>query len=89
MRLESRPPTEDSNQATDRLAEEILRYLEIHPNAVDSVRGIVSWWLQNVECEVAQVERTLERLSNDGLIKRIALADGTVVYGNPGPRAPK
>jgi len=34
-----------TDPSRDELMEEILRYLVIHPEAKDTVRGIEKWWL--------------------------------------------
>ncbi|HSQ05313.1 MAG TPA: hypothetical protein VLN59_14815 [Burkholderiales bacterium] len=59
----------------------ILAYLDLHSEAVDSVRGIISCWLKDEQCDPWEVQRALDRLVDLGLVERIILADGTAVYG--------
>lgn len=65
---------------------EILRYLSAHPQAADTVDGIVMWWLprQRYEEAVDRVQRALDDLVARGLVDRITLVDGTVLYADRG-----
>lgn len=53
-----------------QLAQRILRYLEDHPNARDTVEGITEWWLlQNeIQQRLAEVEAALGELVQSGLV---------------------
>ena len=64
------------------MRKEILRYLQIHPNAADSLNGIVDWWLpsQYKNEDVEKIEQVLEQLITDGLVKKVFLIDKTVLY---------
>ena len=63
-------------------AEEIKEYLIIHPNAADSLEGIVKWWLgrQRWVQAVDKVEKALEYLVVQGAVKKVITADGKEVY---------
>jgi Fe2+ or Zn2+ uptake regulation protein len=63
---------------------EILRYLRARPQAADTVDGIVMWWLprQRHEEAVDQVQHALDDLVARGLVERITLVDGTVLYAD-------
>ncbi len=52
------------------LAREILRYLEMHPAAKDTVDGIAQWWLQRVGGAHGRrdVERAVALLCSHDLI---------------------
>jgi len=65
---------------------EILRYLRAHPQAADTVDGIVLWWLprQRYEEAVDRVQHALDDLVARGLVGRIRLVDGTVLYSDRG-----
>jgi len=66
-------------------ADEILAYLDAHPQAADSLEGIVLWWLPRqrfVEAR-ARIQESLEQLVDRGLVERTHLPDGTVLYGKP------
>jgi Fe2+ or Zn2+ uptake regulation protein len=68
-----------------RLSEEILRYLRTHPQAADTVDGIVGWWLprQRHDEAVDRVQDALDKLVASGLLEKITLVDGTVLYADP------
>jgi hypothetical protein len=67
-----------------RLSDEILRYLRAHPQAADTVDGIVEWWLprQRYDEAVDQVQLVLDELVARGLVDQITLVDGTVLYAD-------
>ena len=72
----SRPPLDPATA--------ILAYLAAHPQASDSIEGIVSWWLPAaVTGGRDRVQATLDRLVEQHLVERTRLADGTIVYGRP------
>jgi hypothetical protein len=64
----------ESYTAADReLARAILRYLEAHPEAKDTVEGIAQWWLLQEWNEhlLVQVEQAVSLLLSQGLILEI------------------
>lgn len=65
---------------------EIMRYLQMHPNAADSLNGVIDWWLSDrYQAEdVKEVEQVLEQLITDGLVKKVFLIDSTVLYKRNG-----
>ncbi|NIR30220.1 MAG: hypothetical protein GWN84_13100 [Gammaproteobacteria bacterium] len=65
------------------IAREIRNYLATHPDAVDSLEGVVKWWLtrQRYEESTAKVMRALDYLVQQRLISKRVLADGRMVYG--------
>ena len=65
---------------------EILRYLRTHPQAADTVDGIVMWWLprQRYEEAVDRVQHAVDDLVARGWVDRITLVDGTVLYADRG-----
>ncbi|MBL8499005.1 MAG: hypothetical protein LZF64_05310 [Nitrosomonas sp.] len=72
--------TDESSKTNIR--KEILQYMQMHPEAADSLNGIVNWWLSSKCCaeDMKKVECVLEQLIKDGLIKKIALIDKTILY---------
>ena len=61
---------------------DILAYLRAHPQASDSLEGIVSWWLPaRFSAARDVVQESLDRLVALALVERTRLADGTIVYG--------
>lgn len=66
----------------DAVAGEIRRYLDAHPDAADTVDGVLQWWLSGAAASVARetVAQALDILVARGEIGRRAHADGTVIY---------
>lgn len=65
---------EDPYTAVDRaLARAILRYLEAHPEAKDTIEGIAQWWLLREWHEplCGHVKRAVSWLLSQGLILEI------------------
>jgi hypothetical protein len=59
----------------------ILRYLDSHPHAVDTVDGIAKWWIHTEKCPDARiVEAALARLEAQGLVNRRTNADRHILY---------
>lgn len=60
----------------------VLAYLRSHPQAADTLRGIVNWWLprQRLETGCRRIEQVLGELVNAGLLRRDQLPDGEVLY---------
>jgi len=58
------------NEKKKQLSEEILQYLIEHPNAQDTLQGIVTWWLleRAIKHQTALVKEVLDKLVADGLI---------------------
>jgi len=64
------------------VADDIERYLAAHPNAADSVEGIVKWWLtrQKLEESTQAALLALERLVHQGIIVKTVGVDSKPVY---------
>jgi len=78
--LQDRP--EQMNEKKNELAEEILRYLIDHPNAQDTLKGIVTWWLleRTIKQQTALVKEVLDRLVADGLVIAQQGSDSQTLY---------
>ena len=64
------------------IANKVLAYLLEHPQAQDTMEGIVEWWLleQRIRCAIADVETALsDRVKNDFVIA-VQRADGRISY---------
>jgi hypothetical protein len=63
-------------------AYEILAYLHAHPDAQDTLEGIVEWWLlhQKIKHQTERVEQALAALIERGLIRARAGTDSRVHY---------
>jgi hypothetical protein len=75
-------------KAIASIKEEISRYLAASPAATDSIEGIQQWWLTPGLREAPRplVELALERLITQGVIRRITMRDGSVIYSHRGGR---
>lgn len=71
------------------VAQQIARYLEEHPNAADTLEGVVHWWLarQRYEDSVQTVEVALAWLVEQGLVTKQIAPGGQNVYSRA-PRHP-
>lgn len=60
----------------------VRRYVRSHPEAADSVDGIHRWWLDPALRDEARerVLDALERLVGEGVLRRVTLEDGQVIY---------
>jgi trehalose-6-phosphatase len=69
-------------QERSPLAYEILAYLASHPEAQDTLEGIVHWWLleQEIKHWAAEVNAALRDLVADGLVIEEHGADGRIHY---------
>jgi len=67
-----------------RLRGAILRYLRAHPQAADTMAGIVGWWLpQYLPAEaVERVQAALDEWVAQGWVDKITLIEGTVLYAD-------
>ena len=68
----------------NQLAEEIVRYLEDHPNAADTTEGIAKWWLrlQGFQVSIESVQEALDYLVAKSLVKRRTKGDGESIYSS-------
>lgn len=57
-------------QEEPEIAREILHYLQVHPDAKDTLEGIAQWWLLKewTERKFQQIEATISQLVSKGLI---------------------
>jgi len=64
------------------LRKEILSYLRRHPDAADTLDGVVQWWLPRQRYVEARelIEDALESMVKDGVVLKVFLPGGTVVY---------
>jgi hypothetical protein len=66
----------------DSLETAILNYLQAHPNAVDSERGIREWWLGRAmaPCSPAALRAAIDNLVAAGALHSLKLPDGRRAY---------
>jgi hypothetical protein len=77
-----------SDERERTLHDELLSYLREHPQAMDSLEGIVEWWLprQRIRVEVERVARALAALTRAGVVEQV-LEGERLLYrlrGGPG-----
>jgi hypothetical protein len=65
-----------------KLALQILRYLREHPEAQDTVEGIMVWWVSEraIKNWLPQVRRSLAALVARGYLEKRKTADGRLFY---------
>lgn len=65
-----------------KIANEIKRYLEMHPDAADSVNGITNWWLlrQRLTEHSLNVSKALALLVHQGYVCQEKQSDGEDLF---------
>jgi hypothetical protein len=60
----------------------VQAYLAQHPDAADTLDGIVNWWLprQRYETERRRIEKALDHLVERGQLRCDRLPGGAVLY---------
>jgi hypothetical protein len=73
----------DHDGDVESVATAIESYLTAHPNAADSLDGVVTWWLAGVPQAVSHrvVEQALQRLIGRGSVERRRTEGGAVIFG--------
>ncbi len=66
----------------NEIAREILAYLMDHPDAQDTVEGVVQWWLleRQMRYQVPLVKDALAELVKNGLVLEHKSKDSRVYY---------
>ena len=61
---------------------EIIEYMRAHPEAVDTVDGILDWWIpmQRYVNAKNEIQQALLDLKQQGLIEEIVLGNGNRLY---------
>jgi hypothetical protein len=64
------------------LSQRILSYLEKHPEAGDTLEGIVTWWLEQerIDRVVDDVADALRNLEKKGTVLAHRTQTGTTIY---------
>jgi hypothetical protein len=64
------------------LMREILHYLELHPNAADTLEGILMWWCkrQSNELDAGMLKTILDELVNTKMLVKIVSQSGEAIY---------
>lgn len=71
----------DTDDDLERLAKEIMQYLQTHPSAADTADGIAKWWIwrQRITGMVSNVQSALDQLVEQGYLVTRTVA-GEVFY---------
>lgn len=71
----------------ESIADEIQCYCALHPDAGDTLDGIIFWLIQQRFQETrAEIEEAVELLVQRRLLERTVLVDGTVLFTCRPPR---
>lgn len=72
----------DDEAGRQEVERAVLAYLQQHPDAADTLDGIVNWWLpqQRFEIERQRIERALGHLVECGQLRCDPLPGGAVLY---------
>ncbi len=78
-----RIPMSNSSPVPDgSIGGQILRYLDLHPGASDTVDGIAAWWLRrDTDCSIEVVQVALDELEQAGLVVVNRSQSGRIYYG--------
>lgn len=70
------------NKHLNLVAEQILDYLEQHPQATDTARGIYAWWLRDRDPSLSEglVIKALQRLVDEGSLDWKQTPGGDILY---------
>jgi hypothetical protein len=69
-------------EQTEKVMQEIRRYLDGHPHATDAIGGVHDFWLSGAGASVSWevLGAALERLTGTGAIEARRVAGGQVIY---------
>ncbi len=82
-------PSQQQPEKVRLVAERICRYLESRPNALDSLDGILRWWLlkQKLEESTELVQAAMDYLVSSGVVDQID-SSGRTFYTPAAKREP-
>jgi hypothetical protein len=80
--MTKQPRAEAAVEDQGEIERSVLAYLDCHPQAADTLRGIVNWWLpqQRYETGCQRIEQVLSELVARGVLRRDPLPHGEVLY---------
>lgn len=64
------------------LMREVVHYLELHPNAADTLNGILKWWCkrQSIDQDAEMLQTILDELVNQNKLVKIVNQSGEAIY---------
>jgi Fe2+ or Zn2+ uptake regulation protein len=90
MNSRSKPPKVKSSNEDAEVdpRREIIEYLRRHPEAADTVDGILDWWMPTQRNENAknEIQHALREFVEQGLIEEVALGNGHRLYRLASPK---
>jgi len=81
------PPPSAADELFDAVCEMLRDHLRRHPHAADTAYGIERWWLGDAATALppGMLERALERLVAEGLLRSRILPSGEHLWFAPHP----
>lgn len=78
----TKPQSRDAAKPGCEIETSVLAYLDHHPQAADTLRGIVNWWLpqQRYESGCQRIEQVLGSLVAQGKLRCDRLPGGEALY---------
>ena len=75
-------PLSTQSNGPGEIESAVIGYLRSHPDAADTLDGIVQWWLprQRYETERSRIAAVLARLVARGLLRVSGLPGGDALY---------
>ena len=75
--------TKGSHDPCWQVIREILRYLLLHPDAVDTMEGIMKWWLSEAVASTGRenVKYALDALVSSGWLTERVRSTSATLYG--------
>lgn len=70
-----------SGRCAQKASREILDYLVRHPDAKDTIEGILKWWLPENEWDEEEVQEALDSLTSKGWLTKRQTTASQTVYG--------
>ena len=71
------PPGDDVGHQEAKLAKLVMTYLALHPRAMDTVAGIMKWWMpeEAMGVDPQMMRRVLDKLREQGKLERVGSAE--------------
>jgi hypothetical protein len=70
-----------SARSAQKASRGILDYLVRHPDAKDTIDGILKWWLPENEWDEEEVQEALDNLTSKGWLTKRQTTASQTVYG--------
>jgi len=64
-----------------QLSAEIIKYLDLHPGAVDSMEGIAKWWLLDTsQVSMETLAYAIKHLVDEGVLAEVKTNSNVILY---------